>query len=71
MRIMANTKAIKIGLITNGFSQKQFCDLIPISESAFSNFINNRTSISATKANKIIVLLESDFNSLFTIEGGE
>ena len=68
---MAKGTEIKINLLTKGYSQKQFSELIPLSESAFSNFINRRTAISPTKANKIRELLNVEFDSLFFIEGGD
>ncbi|MHC5269664.1 helix-turn-helix transcriptional regulator [Enterococcus sp. LJL98] len=71
MNIVAKKKEIKIALIHNGLNQKELAQKIKISDSALSNFLNNRFSISADKAKLICIILHKKFDDLFFIKGGD
>lgn len=66
--IQAKKMPIKISMIHKGMNQKDLASKIKISESALSNFLNGKYSISPSKANLICVVLNKEFNELFTIK---
>lgn len=68
MKIVPRSKEIKITLIKRGMNQKDLATKTGISNSALSNFINGKFSISANKANLICEELQKEFDEIFSIE---
>lgn len=68
MRILPKKHEILICLIKKGMNQKDLALRTGISESALSNFINGKFSISAKKASLICIELQKEFDDLFFIK---
>ncbi len=68
MRILPKKHEILICLIKKGMNQKDLALRTGISESALSNFINGKFSISAKKASLICRELQKEFDELFFIK---
>ncbi|MGY3745612.1 helix-turn-helix domain-containing protein [Vagococcus salmoninarum] len=71
MKIAPNKKEIQISMIKKGVNQKEVSLKVGLTPSAFSNFINGRTSVSSSKAKKISDYLEKDFETLFILKERE
>lgn len=64
---LLDTDAFKIFMVKNGFTQRTLAKSAKISDTTLNLLINNRRSVSATVAGKILDTINCKFDDIFFI----